>query len=282
MELTILGSGGCMVIPKPLCQCDVCKEARRKGPPFARTGPSAFIYDENILIDTPAEISFQLNRSRIESVDYLMFSHLDPDHIEGFRVVEQIAIDYRTWEAYPDKQIRLVLPKLLLERLRKVHTVYGSQFEYFEESGFIQCVPFEEKTKIGDVNITALPVNRGSQISYIYVFEKEGRKMVYAPCDIKPFPENREEVRQADLLLIQPGIFEDGLKHQFVYPEHHISRTTLYTIEETIALSKRINAKQIMFIHLEEYWNRSHADYFSMQYDYDNVQFSYDGMCIQI
>ena len=99
--------------------------------------------------------------------------------------------------------------------------------------------------------------------------------MVYAPCDIKPFPENREEVRQADLLLIQPGIFEDGLKDQFTYPEHHISRTTLYTIDETIALSKRINAKQIMFIHLEEYYNRSHTDYFSMQ-------FSYDGMCIQI
>jgi len=282
MELSILGSGGCMVIPKPLCQCDVCSEARRKGPPFERTGPSAFVYDENILIDTPAEISFQLNRSRIESVDYLMFSHLDPDHIEGFRVVEQIAIDYRTWTAYPEKQIELVLPELLLERLRKVNTVYGSQVEYFEENGFIKCSSFDEKTKIGSVNITALPVNRGSQISFIYIFEKQGRKMVYAPCDIKPFPENREEVRQADLLLIQPGIFEDGLKHQFTYPEHHISRTTLYTIDETIALSKRINAKQVMFIHLEEYWNRSHTDYFSMQYDYDNVQFATDGMRVKV
>ncbi|MFO7557313.1 MAG: MBL fold metallo-hydrolase [Desulfobacterales bacterium] len=282
MELSILGSGGCMVIPKPLCQCDVCNEARRKGPPFSRTGPSAFMYDENILIDTPADSSFQLNRSRIESVDHLMFSHLDPDHIEGFRVVEQIAIDYRTWKAYPEKQIRLILPKLLQERLKKVHTVYGSQVEYFEKNGFIKCVSFEEKTKIGDIDITALPVNRESQVSFIYVFEKNGCKMVYAPCDIKPFPENREEVQKADLLLIQPGIFEDGLKHQFTYPAHHISRTTLYTIDETIALSKRISAKQVMFIHLEEYWNRSHTDYFSMQYDYENVQFAYDGMRVKI
>jgi len=211
-----------------------------------------------------------------------MFSHLDPDHIEGFRVVEQIAIDYRTWKAYPEKQIRLVLPKLLLDRLRKVYTVYGSQVEYFEEKGFIKCASFDEKIKIGDVKITALPVNRQNQISFIYVFEKQGRKMVYAPCDIKPFPENREEVQTADLLLIQPGIFEDGLKNQFVYPKEHISRTTLYTIDETIALSKRINARRVMFIHLEEYWNRSHTDYFSMQYDYDNVQFAYDGMRIKI
>ena len=271
-----------MVIPKPLCQCDVCSEARQKGPPFERTGPSAFIYDENILIDTPAEISSQLNRARIETVDYLMFSHLDPDHIEGFRVVEQIALDFRTWKAYPKKKIRLVLPKLLLERLKKVYTVYGSHVEYLEENGFIKCSYFDEKTKIGDLNITALPVNRGSQIAFIYVFEKHGRKMVYAPCDIKPFPENRAEVRQADLLLIQPGIFEDGLKHQFTYPKNHISRTTLYTIDETIALSKRINAKQVIFIHLEEYWNRSHTDYVCMQNNYDNVQFAYDGLRIKI
>ena len=282
MELSILGSGGCMVIPKPLCQCEICKEARWKGLPFERTGPSAFLYDENILIDTPAEISFQLNRSRIESVNYLMFSHLDPDHIEGFRVVEQIAIDYRTWKAYPEKKICLILPKLLMEFLRKVHTVYGSQVEYFEENGFIQCVSFDEKTKIGDVHITALPVNRGSQVSFIYVFGKQGRKIVYAPCDIRPFPENREEVQQADLLVIQPGIFEDGLKHQFTFPKNHISRTTLYTIDETIALSKRIKAKQVLFVHLEEYWNRSYTDYYSMQNDYDNVQFAYDGMRIKI
>lgn len=271
-----------MVIPKPLCQCGVCKEAREKGPPFERTGPSAFIHDENILIDTPAEISFQLNRSRIESVDYLMFTHLDPDHIEGFRVVEQITIDFRTWKAYPEKQIELVLPQLLRERLKSVKTAYGTQLDYFEESGFIACTPFDEKIKIGSVDITAIPVDRGDQVAFIYSFEKEGRKIVYAPCDIKPFPEHRQEVQQADLLLIQPGIFKKGLKHGFTYPKDHISRTTLYTIDETIALSKRINAKRVIFIHLEEYWNRSHTDYITMQRDDNNIQFAYDGMHVNI
>ena len=110
MKWTILGSGGCTVIPKPLCQCPVCKEAREKGRPYARTGPSAFIHDENILIDTPAEFAYPLNRSRIEQIDHLTFTHLDLDHVEGFRVVEQITLDFRTWEAYPKKHIRLLLP----------------------------------------------------------------------------------------------------------------------------------------------------------------------------
>ena len=119
MELSILGSGGCMGIPKPLCKCSICHEARVKGIPYERTGPSIFIHDENILIDTPAEISRQLNRSSIEEIDYVLFTHPDPDHIEGVRVLEQITLDFRTWNAYPDKQITLILPDTLLFEIKK-------------------------------------------------------------------------------------------------------------------------------------------------------------------
>jgi phosphoribosyl 1,2-cyclic phosphate phosphodiesterase len=66
MKLTVLGSGGCAVIPKPLCTCSICREAREKGIPFSRTGPSVFLHDANLLFDTPAEISCQLNQSDIK------------------------------------------------------------------------------------------------------------------------------------------------------------------------------------------------------------------------
>ena len=125
MKWTILGSGGCMVIPKPLCRCRVCREARAKGVPYARAGPSAYLHDVGLLIDTPAEISCLLNRCRIRRVDHLTFTHLDPDHVEGFRVVEQIALDFRTWRAYPEKQICLLLPQELNESLRKLQSQYG-------------------------------------------------------------------------------------------------------------------------------------------------------------
>ena len=271
-----------MVIPKPLCQCHVCREAREKGRPYERTGPSAFIHDENILIDTPAEIAYQLNRSGIEQIDHLIFTHLDPDHVEGFRVVEQITLDFRTWEAYPYKHIRLILPEQLTDRFRDIRTVYGSVVGFYEEQGFIQCMPFRDRVKVGKIQITAIPVDRDSHLSFIYIFEKEGKRMVYAPCDIKPFPEAREEVQGAELLVIQPGIFEDGLKHGFEYPEDHISRTTLYTFEETLALARRIKAGQILFIHLEEYWNRGHDQYVEIEKKFNNVQFAYDGMRVSI
>ncbi len=271
-----------MVIPKPLCRCRVCREAREKGVPYSRAGPSAFLHDINLLIDTPAEISSLLNRSRIRNIDYLTFTHLDPDHMEGLRVVEQIALDFRTWRAYPEKQICLLLPEGISERVRNIQSQYGSVIDFYQESGFIRLQAFQDEVRIKDVRLTAIPVDRGAQTSFIYVFEKSGRRVVYAPCDIKPFPEHRDEVQQADLLIIQPGIFEDGLKHGFNYPPEHISRTTLYTFKQTLDLATRIRAKRVLFVHLEEYWNRSYEDYCALESNNQMIRFAYDGMQLTV
>lgn len=282
MELTILGSGGCMTIPKPLCRCRVCEEARIKGIPYARTGPSVFLHDEHLLIDTPAEIGHQLNRSGIDRIDHLLFTHLDPDHVEGFRVVEQATIDFRTWKAYQNQGITVTLPDKLDARLGRIQSVYGPLIEFYEQQGFVERTSFQNEVHIGKTHITAVSVDRGPHVSFIYVIEREGRKMIYAPCDIKPFPEGRKELHNADLLVIQPGIFEEGLQDDFVYEDNHVSRTTLYTFEETIALAKRLEAGRTLFVHLEEYWNRSHDDYVALEQDMDHVRFAYDGMQVTL
>lgn len=277
-----MGSGGCTVIPKPLCQCRICREARRKGIPYTRSGPSAFLHDINLLIDTPAEIADQLNRSHINQIDYALFTHLDPDHIEGFRVVEQITLDFRTWHAYPEKQICLILPEQIYEQARKIHSQYGSIIDFYQKSDFISIKLFQDEIQLNDVLVTAIPVDRGSQISFVYVFEKAGKKVVYAPCDLKPFPEHRSKVKQADLLVIQPGIFETGLKHNFKYPRNHISRNTLYTFKQTLDLATRLQSKKVLFVHLEEYWNRSYEDYRVLESKNQKIKFAYDGMVVTV
>ncbi|MBU0514184.1 MAG: hypothetical protein KJ621_05370 [Proteobacteria bacterium] len=278
MKLTILGSGGCAVIPKPLCGCRVCVEARVKGPPFSRTGPSLFVHDAHLLVDTPAEVAWQLNRAGIERLDRLLLTHLDPDHVEGLRVVEQIALDFRSWEAYPKKRIELLLPVELDGRINDIRSWYGPVMDFYEKQGFIQRKVFQDSCRLGDLEVFALGVDRGSHRVFIYVFDQGGRRAVYAPCDLKPFPEDRPEVRDPDLLLIQPGIFETGLRHDFVYPPDHVSRTTLYTFTETLDLARRLGAKQTVFVHLEEYWHRGYDDYRALEEDLNNVRFAYDGL----
>lgn len=269
-----------MIIPKPLCQCRICREARSKGVPYARTGPSAFLHDINLLIDTPAEIAVQLNRSHIRDIDYLVLTHLDPDHVEGLRVVEQITLDFRSWRAHPEKQICLLLPEQLGLRIMEIRSQYGPLVDFYTQSGFIILTLFEREIQIDDVQITAIPVDRGSQVAFVYVFEKPGRKIVYAPCDVKPFPEHRTEVRRPDLLVIQPGIFDSGLKHHFKYPADHICRTSLYTFDQTLELAARIEARKVLFVHLEEYWNRSYDDYCALESD--SISFAHDGMQISV
>jgi phosphoribosyl 1,2-cyclic phosphate phosphodiesterase len=282
MKWTILGSGGCAVIPKPLCQCRICREAREKGVPYARAGPSAFLHDINLLIDTPAEISERLNRSAIDRVDYLTFTHLDPDHVEGFRVVEQIALDFRNWRAYPEKQICLLLPEPLNENIEKLNSQYGPFIDFFLRRGFVELKSFKDKVQLGDVQLTAIPVERNSQPVFIYVFEKSGGKVIYAPCDLKPFPEHRDEVQRPDLLITQPGIFETGLKHGFEYPAEHITRKNLYTFEQTLSLAQRLQVKEVLFTHLEEYWHRSYDDYRALEADNPGIRFAYDGMQVTV
>jgi phosphoribosyl 1,2-cyclic phosphate phosphodiesterase len=282
MEWTILGSGGCTVIPKPLCGCRVCEEAREKGVPYARTGPSAFLHDIHLLLDTPAEIAAQLNRERIGRLDYLAFTHLDPDHVEGLRVVEQVALDFRTWRAHPSKQIRLLLPHGLEDRMSQITSQYGSAVDFYRDSGFVRLEVFEDELEIDGVRVTALPVDRGAQLAYIYVFQKAARKVVYAPCDVKPFPEDAEAVQRPDLLFIQPGMFETGLANGFKFPADHISRTTLYTFQETLNLAARLRAQKTLFLHLEEYWNRSHDDYRALEAEHAGIRFAYDGMQLKV
>ena len=153
-----------MVIPKPLCTCRICNEARMKGPPYERKGPAVFLHDEKILIDTPAEIITQLNNSSIKCIDYLMFTHSDPDHIEGFRVVEQITLDFRSWRAYPEKQISLLVPNYLHDKIRSVSSSYGSLLDFYLDQGFIRLEKFDTSIKVGEITINALPVRKDKQM----------------------------------------------------------------------------------------------------------------------
>ena len=44
MKIEFLGSGGAITIPQPCCDCAICREARERGVPYSRTGPSVFVH----------------------------------------------------------------------------------------------------------------------------------------------------------------------------------------------------------------------------------------------
>ena len=89
MKLKIVGSG-MFLIPNPFCKCSVCQEARIKRGRYERLGPSLYIEDIGMLIDTPEDIAVACDRQGISRIEYLSISHKDPDHTRGMRIVEPL------------------------------------------------------------------------------------------------------------------------------------------------------------------------------------------------
>ena len=65
MKLKIVGSGGMFQIPNPFCKCPICEEARVKRGRYERLGPSIYIEDIKMLIDTPEDLGVACDRQGI-------------------------------------------------------------------------------------------------------------------------------------------------------------------------------------------------------------------------
>ena len=234
MNVIILGSGGCVSTPRACCNCRVCTEARQKGFPYARTGCSLFVEDVNLLIDTPEDSNASLSNSGIQKVEHILYSHCDPDHTMGMRVVEQLKMDWlaNSLGKKPDHPIELV--------------------------------PVDEQEHVA-----------------IFIISSNSKKIIYAPCDVKPFPKS-EKFQGADVLIIGNTIVGDILKDGFVLNENNPLRKELFTIDEIDTIRKQYGIKRVIITHLEEDWGKSYNDYRELERELSLIHFAYDGLKIQL
>ncbi len=279
MNVIILGSGGCVSTPRPCCSCPVCTEARRKGFPYARTGCSLFIGDINVLIDTPEDINNALNHARIQQVEHILYSHCDPDHTMGMRVIEQLKMDWLAASVgkKPDHPIEVASLPVILEDLKKQGTAYGSALAYYEAKGLISMSGIRSLKK-KNILIELVPANAQEHVT-IFVISSHGKKIVYAPCDVKPFPAS-DRFADADILIIGNTIVGDVLKDGFVLDKDNPLRKELFTLDEIDGIRKQYGIKEVIITHLEEDWGKSYDDYRKLEKELHSIRFAYDGMAI--
>lgn len=281
MNVIILGSGGCVSTPRACCNCRVCTEAREKGFPYARTGCSLFIEDANILIDTPEDINASLNNSDIQKVEYILYSHCDPDHTMGMRVIEQLKMD---WLAVsigkkPENPIGIISLPPILEDVKKQGTRYGSAVAYYEAKGLIYTKEIRAFQK-DNILVELIPVDEHEHVA-IFVISSNGKKIIYAPCDVKPFPRS-EKFQNADVLIIGNTIVGDILKGGFVLKEDNPLRKELFTLDEIDTIRNQYGIKEVIITHLEEDWGKSYDDYRELEKKLNSIRFAYDGLKIQL
>lgn len=236
MELIILGSGGCTSIPRPICQCKVCKEARKRGIPYYRTGSSIFLKQLNALFDTPEDIKEQLNRESTKTVDNIFYTHWHPDHTFGLRVVEQMNRDFLAEyieNKKPLKKVKILALSEVMNDLLSIKSRHGSFLSYYKNVGLLSFKKLKDSVsfKIKNHKITAIPV-KTSITSTVFVIENKNKKNIYAPCNYKPFPLNNSKIKNANILIIG-GIVPDGpLKDGYVIPEENRLREEAYFLSE--------------------------------------------------
>lgn len=190
MKFIIIGSGGCVCLPKPLCRCRVCAEAREKGGRYRRYGCSLYLEDASLIVDTPEDIAHALNSADIRSVD------------------------------------------------------------------------------------------KRKAVS-LFIFEENGRRVIYAPCDCKPFPINKH-MKNADLLIIGNTFVGDRLKNNRIVNANHPLRRELHSMEDVMQIKEKLSVADVIVTHIEEDWGKSYDDYTTLEAGYPGVRFAYDGMKIQV
>lgn len=281
MNVIILGSGGCVSTPRPCCNCPICTEARLKGFPYARTGCSLFIEDINVLIDTPEDINAALNNASIQKVEHILYSHCDPDHTMGMRLIEQLKMDWLAVSLGERNKNPIEVASLpaILEDIKKQGTAYGSVLSYYEAKDLIYMKGIRT-LKEKNILIELVPVNEQEHVT-VFVISSNGKKIVYAPCDVKPFPAS-EKFENADILIIGNTIVGDVLKDGFVLGKDNPLRKELFTLDEIDDIRKQYGIKKVIITHLEEDWGKSYDDYKKLENELDSIHFAYDGLKIQL
>jgi phosphoribosyl 1,2-cyclic phosphate phosphodiesterase len=287
MNFVVLGSGGCTVTPRPGCFCSICEEARQKGIPYTRTGPSLFLEDIHAVFDTPEDILGQLTRENIHRIDSIFYTHWHPDHTMGMRIVEQMYMNYLGWfieRKGVTKEVRVYSLPDTMRDLKAISNKYGSYLEYYERYGLISLVTLEEETplEIEDYRIIPIPVETPGLTSTVFVISHEEKKVAYAPCDIKPFPEH-DILKDLDVLIIGGILPEGELKGGYIIPEDNELRKETFTIEELLEIIDTLRVKRTIAVHIEEDFGRSYDDYRKIENQYDRaIEFAYDGMKIVV
>lgn len=291
MKIIITGSGGCVCTPKPLCGCSVCTEARAKGHPYARYSASLYVEDAALLIDTPEDISHALNYADIKKVDNIAYSHWDPDHTLGMRVMEQLRLEWLDhYEGKrPDRPITVYAHPEVMADVNEIRSKFCPILDYYEFLGLIkrQAVAAEESASpdtrsfmLGPVKITLARVPAEKAVS-VFVFEANGKKALYSPCDCKPYPES-DLFRDADVLIMGKTVIGDVLKNGRKLTPAHPLRKDHYTLEEAIQIQTKYRVKRLIITHIEEDWGKTYDDYLALEKELENVQFAYDGMVINL
>lgn len=167
----------------------------------------------------------------------------------------------------------------VIDDIKAIKNKFGSCVEYYENYNLIKIDVIERELCISDVKITFIPVS--NKIGSVFVFNQNNKKVIYAPCNVKPFPHD-DLFNNADLMIIGNTITSEIAKGNFVIDEDNSMRKHMFVMDEIVELKSRYNIKDVIMTHIDEDWGLSYDDYLEKAKNFNNIEFAYDGLEIEV
>lgn len=283
VKIEFLGTGGAITTPQPLCDCRVCVQARERGMPYSRGGPSVFVHGPDLLIDTPEEIKDQINRSRITKISACIYSHWHPDHVMGRRVW-QMNMDFRNWPP-ENRRTDIYIPEQVGKDFRKMLGTWD-HLRFLEKQGTVRLVELADgaAVEVGDVRVR--PFRVAEDYVYAFMLEDDGKRVLIAPDELDGWTPP-DWVKDADLAVLPKGLAEfDPFTGERRIPEDHPVLGFEATFEETLNIVDELRATRTVLTHVEEMDGLTYDDLRALgrrlRGDGRNIEFAHDTMLVEV
>ncbi len=263
MRALVLGSAGSQPTPKAGCNCRLCRRARAEGGRVRRTGPSLYLPEYGLLVDTPEESNQQL-ADRGLAARVLLWTHAHPDHAAGNRVAQFLAQS-------AGGPVLGLMPEPL-------YPAFAARYplEHLVGSGYLDLrliAPGEPQELDGGLKLTAL-AHRMDEPVFAYAFESAGGRGLYAPDHVRFLPPTAGEF---DWVVVQMPI-PPLQALPFPLPPEHEAWSKFYTFDEAVALW-RGKTRRLVFTHVYESVGMTPEELDAVAARAgDWVSFAYDGM----
>ncbi len=285
MRVEILGSGGAITTPRPGCRCRICVEAREKGIPYSRSGPSVFVHGPDVLIDTPEEIKDQLNRAGIEHIAAVFYSHWHPDHTMGRRVFETRNHDFRGWPPNPQCTEIYLPPRVAKDFQERLGL--QEHFEFMARHGTVRLHAWPDGEWLRLNGWRARHFALAADYVYAFLFQRDETRVLIAMDELIGWSPP-DWLRGVDLALLPAGIFEvNPLTGERLFPREHPILKSEATFVQTLAIIEALAPRRVVLSHIEEPDGVSYDDLCELESRLRaergwDLRFAFDGMIVDV